>query len=463
VSGPKAADGAAEPGQPRRGLGRRELVLGAAALGAAPLAQAWPWGGMPAQALTPVRAVVWRDFLGINAQFQWFPIEVARKQVERLKALGLSWVRLGLHWMLMEPQEGQFKLEAIDQMMAMVKDAGLRNITYVVGTPRFASSVARGDKYEQYFDKFPPKDPVVYAQRMVMLAKRYPQVDVWQVWNEPNILAFWAPKADPEGYGRLLLPTVQALRATVPNKPIAMAGMAYFSEMGSQGLMIEAMGKLGAFNLNLTIAYHPYTARAEGSEGDPRDFVKRVQPAHQWLRASGVKQIWATEWGWSSYKGPVEEQPLVGEDGQADLTLRRLALMAALDYDRVFLFTLSDLDKRASERDQHYGLLRENGEPKPLYHALQRFLQACGPRLEPGSAPAFNGEAPEGLVSIAWRQPDGRKLWMVWADKPGTVTLKGVRSAEVLVPATGQRSTLSDTGGGLRLAIGTRLQIVGHA
>jgi beta-xylosidase len=441
---------------------RRDVVLGAAALAAAPLAQAWPWDGLPVQALKPVRAVVWRDFLGVNAQLQWFPIEVARKQVKQLQALGLNWVRLGLHWFLLEPQEGQYKLEPIDAMMALVKEAGLRNITYVVGTPRWASSVDKGDKYEPYFDKFPPRDPVVFAQRMVMLAKRYPQVDSWQVWNEPNILGFWAPKPDPEGYGRMLLTSVQGLRATVPNKPIAMAGMAYFSEMGgSQGLMIEALGKLGAFNLNVTVAYHPYTATAEGSQADARDFVKRVQPAHQWLRSAGVKQIWSTEWGWSSYKGPVEEQPLVGEDGQADHTLRRLALMAALDYDRVFLFTLSDLDKRASVRDQSYGLLRENGEPKPVYIALQRFLQICGPRLEPDNPPTLDGALPEGLVSIGWRRPDGRKLWMVWANKPGTVRLKSApRHATLHQPLKGTQRALSALDGVLSVPVDTALQIL---
>lgn len=441
---------------------RRGLVLGAAAVAASPMAQAWPWGGLPVQALKPVRAVVWREFLGVNVQLQWFPIEMARKQVKQLQALGLSWVRLGLHWMLMEPQEGQVKLEVIDATMALVKEAGLRSITYLVGTPRWASVVAKGDKYEQYFDKFPPRDPVIYAQRIVALAQRYPQVDVWQVWNEPNILGFWAPKPDPEGYGRMLLASVQGLRATVPTKPIAMAGMAYFSEMGGgQGLMIEALGKLGAFNLNVVVAYHPYTATAEGSQADARDFVKRVQHGHQWLRAAGVKQIWSTEWGWSSYKGPVEEQPIVGEEGQADHTLRRLALMAALDYDRIFLFTLSDLDKRASVRDQSYGLLRENGEPKPVYFALQRFLQICGPRLEPEAPPVLEGAVPEGLVSIAWRRSDGRRLWMVWAHKPGVVRLTGAPAqASLHLPLKGTQKRLSAAAGVMSVPVDTALQIL---
>lgn len=445
---------------------RHHLQTGAALLAAAPLAHAgWLSGGPRAVELRPMRPVVWKDFLGVNAQFQWFTPAIARKQVERLKALGLDWVRLGLHWMLMEPEEGKFTLEPIDQMMAMVQQAGLRNITSVVGTPKFATSVSPTDRYAHYFDKFPPKDPRVFAQRMMLLAKRYPQVDVWQVWNEPNIPGFWAPKADPEGYGRLLLASVQALRATVPAKPIAMAGMAYYSEMaGRDGLMIQEMGRLGAFNLNLIIAYHPYTPTPEGSDNDERDFLKHVPHAHQWLRAAGVKQIWATEWGWSSYDGPKEEQPIVGEQGQADYTLRRLALMASQDYDRIFLFTLSDLDSRASVRDRRYGLLRENGEPKPVYHALQRFLSICGPRLEPDAPPRLQGKAPRGLVSIGWKRPDGTKLWMCWSDKAATVTLPDAGAQAVLHdPLKGTKTALTRGPQGVAVPVSTSLQILVHS
>lgn len=426
------------------------------------LAQAsWLSRGPKSIELKPMRAVVWKDWLGMNAQFQWFPPEMARKQAERLKALGLEWVRLGLHWMLMEPEEGRYELKAIDQAMEMGRQMGLRNITYVVGTPKWSTSVSPNDKYAQYYDKFPPRDPKTYALRMALLARRYPQVDVWQVWNEPNILAFWAPKADPEGYGRMLLPAVQALRVTVPDKPIAMAGMAYFSELPTGGLMIQKMGELGAFNLNLIIAYHPYTAQPEGSDNDERDYVGKVQPAHQWLRAAGVKQIWATEWGWSSYDGPKEEQPIIGEQGQADYTLRRLALMAALDYDRVFLFTLSDLDARATVRDRRYGLLRENGEPKPVYHALQRFLRACGPRLEPDAPPKIQGGLPKGLISIAWKRPDGRQVWMCWSDKPVSVNLPQWRKDAVLHhPLKGTQMALQAGPQGLSIPVDTALQIL---
>jgi beta-xylosidase len=349
--------------------------------------------------------------------------------------------------------------------MALSQSAGLNSMAYLVGTPRFLSSVEPDSPYLQYFDKFPPHAPQSYAQRLVWLAQRYPQVNVWQVWNEPNILGFWAPKPDPEGYARLLQTSVQALRAALPSKPIAMAGMAYFSEMAGGGLMLEALGRMGAFNHNLVVAYHPYTPDAEGSSRNAPDFVSRARHMNQSLRKANVGQVWATEWGWSSYAGPQEEQPIVGEDGQADLTLRRLALMAALDFDRVFLFTLSDLDRRASVRDRSYGLLRENGEPKPVYHALSRMLTVCGPRLTPAAEQTLGSQKPTGLVSIRWKRFDGRYVWMVWAAAPGAVNLPGVIQAEVHQPLQGTSMVVRapdgvDAAQGVRVNITTVLQLV---
>ena len=438
---------------------RRQLQWGGAALVASSGVHAGWFDRAPkAVELRPARAVVWKDFLGVNAQFQWVPPDMAQKQIDSLKALGLNWVRLGIHWMLVEPQEGQFKLNDIDRMTTLVKQSGLKSITGVVGSPPFASSGPKGDRYS---DKFPPKDPRVFAQRMVMLAQRYPQVDVWQIWNEPNIPGFWYPKADPEGYAKLLAPSVVALRAASPQKPIAMAGMAYYSQMyGRDGLMLEAMGKLGAFGLDVIAAYHPYTAVPEGSSESERDFLQHAPFMHTWLRAAGVKQIWATEWGWSSYDGPKEEQPIIGEVGQADYTLRRLALMAALDYDRIFLFTLADLDARAGVRDRRYGLLRENGDPKPVYKALARFLSVCGPRIEPDAPPRIDGGAPKGLVSIGWKRPDGRKLWMVWADKPLHVVLPGVRGGMLHQPLQGTQSALKAGASGLSVPVTAALQLL---
>ena len=132
------------------------------------------------------------------------------------------------------------------------------------------------------------------------------------------------------------------------------------------------------------------------------------------LRNAGVPAIWSTEWGWSAYRGRRELQDIIGVEGQADYVLRRLALMSALDYDRIFLFTLSDLDQRASVRDRDYGLLDLDANPKPVYLALQRFLKVTGPKLRPADPPVTEN-LPDGSFSIGWTREDGRNVWLFWS------------------------------------------------
>lgn len=402
------------------------------------------------------RAVVWKDFLGVNAHFLWFTPEQYKQQMQRFHALGLEWVRVDLHWDRHEPSEGRYRLGELDEVVDSLKQEQLKSVFYLVGSAPHATSAPSGSPTP---DQFPPKQAQVFADRMAMLARRYPSIDAWQVWNEPNLPSFWRPHEDAEAYGRLLQQSTQALRQVDPNKPVVMGGMAYYSQMPVKGgLMLESLGKLGVQQLGTIIAYHPYSQIPETDEPGKRDFILRSQQLNQMLRGVQVPAIWATEWGWSSYAGPIELQELIGEQGQADYVLRRLALMSALDYDKLFLFALSDLDSRASARDQHYGLLDLQGKPKPVYLALQRFLQISGPRLQPADAPQLSA-LPNDLYAISWTREDGKNLWLFWSASGAEVHLPNVTKAVVHDPLSGaQKDVQSDQG--IRVKASPTLQML---
>ncbi|GLQ89447.1 glycoside hydrolase 5 family protein [Dyella flagellata] len=404
------------------------------------------------------RTVVWKDFLGVNAHFLWFTPEVYRLQMQRLQALGLQWTRIDLHWDRIEPSRGQFRWDVLDPLMQRLVTDRLKAEVYLVGSARYASS-APADASNS--DQYPPQGPQLYANVLVQLARRYPQVSAWQVWNEPNLPSFWYPREDPQAYGQLLLASKQALDRAAPGRQLVLGGMAYFSQMPDQHgrLMVQSLGNLGLFSFPIVIAYHPYSLAPEGDDPAQRDFILRAEQGNQALRAAGVKQIWADEWGWSSYAGPVEQQPIIGEQGQADYLLRRLVLMSALDYDRIFLFALSDLDDRATARDRHYGLLDEHAQPKPAYYALARFLAITGPRVQPIDPP-HPATAPPGLISVAWRRDDGHQLWMFWAAQPGQLTLPGIRLATLHDPLRGTQRQLRAKQDPLQVPVQTSLQIL---
>ncbi|MEY4767181.1 MAG: hypothetical protein RI907_3854, partial [Pseudomonadota bacterium] len=263
-----------------------------------------PLFGVPpkALALRGSRPIAWADWLGVNVMWPWLTPEAMRAQSARLRALGLQWTRLPIHWMLAEPQPGQWALDGFDRALGHIRQQGWPTLVYVLGSPAFASSAPEG---ATPFDPYPPRDPQAYAQRLVQLAGRYPHVTAWQVWNEPNLPAFWAPRPDAGAYARLLEVAGQALRTMQPPRQVVAAGVAYFGETpGQPQLMLETLARAGAYQRGEVACYHPYTAEPEGAAGGARNVIDQFGFVNAGLRSLGVRQIWATEWGWSSYEAP---------------------------------------------------------------------------------------------------------------------------------------------------------------
>jgi polysaccharide biosynthesis protein PslG len=411
----------------------------------------------PSLSLQASRDVVWADFLGVNAQLLWFNEAQYRKQLDRLQELGLNWVRVDLHWDRLEPAPGQWQLTEMDRMTEVLAEKNVQSLLFMVGSAPFASSAPAGTSN---YDQYPPVSAEQFADSMAYLATRYPSVDAWQVWNEQNIPPFWQPIEDPAGYSHLLETSLDRLATANPAAERVMGGMAYYSQMPVQGgLMFEAMDQLGSIGSDRVAAYHPYSMSPEGDVVADKDFLLRGTTLNQQLRARNAQAIWATEFGWSSYSGPVEWQPLIGERGQADYLLKRIALMSAMDYDRIFLFNLSDLDARATPRDQHYGLLRLDGSRKPAFKALKRFLDITGPSLTPQIAPVF-ANAPTGMLSMAWQRADGRWVWVFWAQEAGKVTLARQGAITLYNPLRGTTQSLLAGPGGLEVNVGSEMQII---
>ncbi|TKK26168.1 beta-xylosidase [Pseudomonas sp. CFBP13528] len=439
-------------------MARKRTYFATLALVAALGLTAFIWGRQAdaeSHVLKGNKVVVWKDFLGVNAQFLWFSPERYQLQIDRLKELGLEWVRLDLHWDQLEPVADQYQVATLDQLVTRLEDNQLKSVFYLVGSAPFITTAPVGAPYQ---DQYPPRDPNVFALRMALLAQRYPSVDAWQVWNEPNLLGFWRPAADPAGYATLLRTTAAALRAVAPNKPVVAAGMAFFSEMPNGQTMLDALDALGVPSLNTVMSYHPYTQLPEGNDPANLDFVAKTTALNQKLRNSGVKTLWSTEWGWSNYLGPKEAQDIITQQGQADYVIRRLALMSALDFDKIFLFTLSDLDQRASVRDRAYGLLDIDAKPKPVYAALKNFLDVSGPQMTPGDPPTAD-QLPDGLFSIGWTRADGRKLWFFWSARGGNAHLPNLASATLYDPLRGTQTPVSGTNG-LTVPVKSNLQIL---
>lgn len=399
------------------------------------------------------RDIIWADFLGVNTPLLFYPRAQYQQQLQMLQRLGLRRVRVDLHWDVIEPTPGKFRFDLLDPLFSDLRQGGFEPLVYLVGSAPFATSAPADVPFR---DQYPPRNPADYALRLAQLAQRYPQVRHWQVWNEPNLPPFWRPQADAGAYARLLQASAQAL----PRGKLVPAGMAYYSQLphAQQTLMLEQLHALGALQLSDVVAYHPYSDTPEGDPDldNPDNFIERAQQLNLRLRAAGVKQIWATEFGWSTYRGPLEMQTQIDERQQANYLLRRLLLMMSLDYERVFWFCLQDIDKIVGERDRHYGLIYADAQPKPAWFALQRLLQISGERLAP-QPPLV---VADGVYASSWRRPDGRSLSLFYARQPTDISMPASKAAQIYQPLDGSSQRLMPVGGKLQLRATPELQLL---
>jgi hypothetical protein len=199
-------------------------------------------------------------------------------------------------------------------------------------------------------------------------------ITAYQVWNEPNLPAYWRPRGDAAGYLRLVRLTRARLRAIDPQATIVLGGLPD-SRLGTPMLEYLRMvyAQPGARTLFDAVALNPYAATASGvlaKLNEVRAFMDR--------RGDGATPIWVTEIGWASGgpRSPFTTSPR----GQAARLQRLLrALIAArlrLHLASVIVFGLQDRAYDPSEKPwwgPRVGLFDIAGRPKPAWATFVRF------------------------------------------------------------------------------------------
>jgi polysaccharide biosynthesis protein PslG len=305
------------------------------------------------------------DFVGIYADDVFFGDASYRRQALAAQHdAGVQLIRQPFGWAdwAREPQR-------FDDFVGAAASAGIRVLPVLVG-PDPGAGADGGMK--------PPAQPARFAGWAALLVQRYGPdgsfwkdhpdtrklpITSWQVWNEPNITAWWAPKPDPAAYADLLRQTARAIHKVDPKAEIVAAGLPT-SHLGTPApQFLSAVVKAGApFD---TAAVHPYAAT-------PDAVAKRVQEIQ---RVAAGKKVWVTEVGWGTGGKP---GPLTVTPGrQAAYVKETIARMRALGVRGVVIFQWRDPKPFAGRREiwpYYAGLHDAAGQPKP---SLAAFSEAA--------------------------------------------------------------------------------------
>jgi hypothetical protein len=333
----------------------------------------------------------------MDSHLIWQTTSEMRRQLKRLWANGIRWIREDFPWEAIERSRSAYDWTRTDHLMAAAARAGIRVLAIVDYSAPWASSdpSGRGDKL------YPPAHPATFATYAAAIASRYgSQGDFWtinpavprltlgaeELWNEPYGYWFWKTGPDPAAYARLVMAAAPAVHAADP------------------GMTVLASGDLLAINANQTASpwvarvidaapdighaidawsVHPYPSPWTLSPSDlpssPYSFG-RVVAIRSLLDAQfSTKPIWLTEFGWSTAP---QSSEAVNEATQA--TYIRQAITTALGtwgnyVDKAFVYSWDTSSSTPGDRAGNYGLRRADESTKPAWDAIGGLLSpvAC--------------------------------------------------------------------------------------
>lgn len=419
---------------------------------------------------------------------------IAQRYQQAVQA-GAGWNRWALYWHDIERSPGALDYSTQDATVAADRAHGLKTLGILFGTPNWAStapsqvqaasapspSVARKSfSFEEQIGAmsthgpsssvYPPRNlesPVfsdgtdvwspgktinpenVWARFAYETAYRYRgQVNHWEVWNEPDFapsaatgwFGFWA--GGLEQYYRLLKVAALAIRAANPEAKIVLGGMAYWFDPGFFPRLLDlarrdASAPAARYYFDIT-SWHWYSQASLLYDRSlwVRDMLTRNN--------MGDKQVWVTEttlpvcgdpqasWTMACSPGSHTGEP----DQQASFVIQAVAYAFAAGVEKIFIFQL--YDDRASPVEG-FGLIRNDGSPRPSYGAFQVAATYLRDILRAYRTPNYGGQIELAILYAS----TGRRVMAVWNGSDRDLT--GWLPAEVGEGALIDRTTKTST------------------
>ncbi|MFF9275498.1 cellulase family glycosylhydrolase [Streptomyces griseosporeus] len=370
----------------RNHRGRRRAVTWAALL-------VWLIGALTAtHCARPQSPSALQVGLAYGDRLVWMSDRQLAAALDDAASVGARWVRADLSWADIQPDSPhEYRWRLFDRVVRAASARGLHVLPVLAYTPSWARPVGCAG------DKCPPADPQAFAAFARTAAQRYAPRGVhrWELWNEPNIPAFWQPAPDPVAYTGLLRATGRALRQADPSARVILGGL---SAVPTAGGKISAPDYLAAVLAHGggravdAVGYHPYTypdlASAATTPGMAWAGIDRTRDSlHGLLARYGRPDtpVWITEFG-APTDGPgaaSDGRPGTAEGATTHVTEERQGAIAAdavRTADRtphvaaLIWYTERDLGTDRSSPENFFGLRRADGSPKPALGALRRAI-----------------------------------------------------------------------------------------
>jgi len=132
--------------------------------------------------------------------------------LDLMEEIGAQWAREGTGWGGIEPEPGEFDLSSYDEDVEGIREHGLE-LMPLLGFPAAWPGPPEAGEHPQTHTFAPREEMVDKWQRYVeRVVTRHPDVEYFEIWNEPNIRFLRGVENRKEAYvDRLLIPAAEVI------------------------------------------------------------------------------------------------------------------------------------------------------------------------------------------------------------------------------------------------------------
>ncbi len=286
-------------------------------------------------------------------------------------------------------------------------------------------------------DTFPVDDLAGWQAYVERTVRAQPQVRHWEIWNEPPN---FSTNTSPAAYARLVEVAYRTIKSVDQGLEVGLAAKSTYLSFLADALDAGAAGHYDFVTL------HPYERLSALFDGWDQNFFDIVSQTRAMLAVhdpgrQGVP-IDFTEMGSpaAALDGPRPGSHRTPGD-QADVLVKAYTLAIAQGVRRAYWYDVWDGDAPAGE--QPFGLIDEDGRPRPSFDALKNLITVLGvqPRFTGvraigPAATVLEFATASGPVVVAWSHEGA----MLQLDSPARA-----RSAAGLLQPAAREVALTDS------------------
>jgi len=361
-----------------------------------------------------------------------------------------GWVRIPILWASIEPTQttpDNYNWAAADAALANVSPVEL--IVTIAQNPPWASSTSNG----------PVNDLEDFKEFIGAVVARYPTIRYWELYNEPDNVAFFGTSSGAAAYAAMLKAAYPIIKAANPNAQVLMGGVAmdWFTDDDPPGpfsrTFVADVLHDCQYQACFDIAnFHYYPLFRNRWESYGRDIAGKTAYLRQLLATyEYTRPVVATETSWPStaWGGSAE--------WQARYVAKAYVRGVAADLATIVWYSVRDEDSSGA------GLLTVDLTPRPAYTAFRtlttmlnkaRFVRTI-PVTETGSAfieayqfMIFTVTGPK-RVDVYWYEcPSMSQYASVPTDCDNVAPLRIAAASVAKIDKLGNRTIVDDTDDG---------------